>query len=145
MPPFGRGRARRKRASGPATGPLRGRSIGNMLISRSSRPPDETVERHRAYIAAASGDGRANASRRLDSTLDVSYHSTKRSQTTKHQSSTRPPPTPAYENTAPPRDESAGQSPPMTLDCKPINETHFANPIDEICFAMQLTKPAPGT
>jgi len=26
-----------------------------------------------------------------------------------------------------------------------IDETRFDNPIDETCFAMQLTKPAPGT
>ena len=41
--------------------------------------------------------------------------------------------------------ESAGEIPPMTLNCMAIDETRFANPIDETCFAMQLTKPAPGT
>ena len=34
---------------------------------------------------------------------------------------------------------------PMTLNFMAIDETRLANPIDETCFAMQLTKPAPGT
>jgi len=139
---FGRGWDGREPAAPP-----RGRGRAAALVtSRKLRPLDETVERHRAYIAAASGDDRANASRRLESKPGVSYHSTKRSQPTNIQSSTRPPPSPAYEYTAPPRDRIGRRnSADNSLKCMAIDETRFDNPIDETCFAMQLTKPAPGT